>query len=123
VLSTSALSVTFGRYSSSDGSFRLTSKAATSPCLSSRNSVNSRAISVLPTSGRGEQMMKTGVVRIGAFSSEVDTGSRQENASNQESRAPFRFHRNRKGSSAFPPRAASGERHQTQTDSEKGPAA
>src|SRR6185295_15415162 len=33
-----------------------------------------------------------------AFSSEVDTGSRQENASNQESRAPFRFHRNGKGS-------------------------
>src|SRR5437588_3968834 len=34
-----------------------------------------------------------------AFSSEVETGSRQENASNQESRAPFRFHRNGKGSS------------------------
>src|SRR5450432_3320506 len=30
----------------------------------------------------------------GAFSSEVDTGSRQENASNQQSRAPFRFNRN-----------------------------
>src|SRR5881227_3759096 len=29
-----------------------------------------------------------------AFSSEVETGSRQENASNQKSRAPFRFHRN-----------------------------
>jgi len=29
-----------------------------------------------------------------AFSSEVETGSRQENASNQESRAPFRFNRN-----------------------------
>src|SRR6266550_3187737 len=29
-----------------------------------------------------------------AFSSEVETGSRQENASNQESRAPFRFYRN-----------------------------
>jgi catechol 2,3-dioxygenase-like lactoylglutathione lyase family enzyme len=28
----------------------------------------------------------------------VDTGSRQENASNQESRAPFRFNRNGKGS-------------------------
>jgi hypothetical protein len=28
-----------------------------------------------------------------AFSSEVETGSRQENASNQESRAPLRFHR------------------------------
>jgi hypothetical protein len=37
--------------------------------------------------------------RIGAFSSEVETGSRQENASNQESRAPFRFDRNGKGSS------------------------
>src|ERR1700693_288014 len=31
-----------------------------------------------------------------AFSSEVETGSRQENASNQESRAPFRFNRNGK---------------------------
>src|SRR5258708_40246240 len=35
---------------------------------------------------------------IGAFSSEVDTGSRQENASNQESRAQSRFNRNGKGS-------------------------
>src|SRR5258706_15656251 len=34
------------------------------------------------------------------FSSEVETGSRQENASNQESRAPLRFHRSRKGSGA-----------------------
>ncbi|MEH2706307.1 hypothetical protein DXU06_16330 [Bradyrhizobium elkanii] len=33
-----------------------------------------------------------------AFSSEVDTGSREENASKQESRAPFRFHRNGKSS-------------------------
>jgi len=32
-----------------------------------------------------------------AFSSEVETGSRQENASNQESGAPFRFNRNGKG--------------------------
>ena len=29
-----------------------------------------------------------------AFSSEVETGSRQENASNQKPGAPFRFHRN-----------------------------
>jgi hypothetical protein len=36
----------------------------------------------------------------GAFSSEVETGSRQENASNQESRAPFRFNRNGIGSSS-----------------------
>src|SRR5882757_4254877 len=35
---------------------------------------------------------------VRAFSSEVDTGSRQENASKQESGAPFRFHRNGKGS-------------------------
>jgi len=34
-----------------------------------------------------------------AFSSEVETGSRQENASNRESRAPFRFNRSGKGSS------------------------
>jgi hypothetical protein len=34
-----------------------------------------------------------------AFSSEVETGSRQENASNQESRAPFRFIETEKGSS------------------------
>jgi hypothetical protein len=33
-----------------------------------------------------------------AFSSEVGTGSREENASNQESRAPFRFDRNGKSS-------------------------
>ena len=39
---------------------------------------------------------------IRAFSSEVETGSRQENASNQESGAPFRFHRNGKGSSVWP---------------------
>jgi hypothetical protein len=38
-----------------------------------------------------------------AFSSEVETGSRQENASKQESRAPFRFHRNGKGSGAGTP--------------------
>jgi hypothetical protein len=36
--------------------------------------------------------------RSGAFSSEVGTGSRQENASNQKFRAPFRFHRNGRGS-------------------------
>src|SRR5260370_22291373 len=35
-----------------------------------------------------------------AFSSEVEPGSRQEKASNQESRAPFRFDRNGNGSSA-----------------------
>src|SRR6266496_6668508 len=34
-----------------------------------------------------------------AFSSEVDTGSREENASKQNDRAPFRFNRNGKGSS------------------------
>jgi len=34
-----------------------------------------------------------------AFSSEVGSGSRQENASNKESRAPFRSYRNGKGSS------------------------
>jgi hypothetical protein len=33
-----------------------------------------------------------------AFSSEVGTGSREENASKQKTRAPFRFHRNGKGS-------------------------
>src|SRR5450631_1324137 len=38
-----------------------------------------------------------------AFSSEVETGSRQENASNQESGAPFRFYRNGKGSSRQAP--------------------
>src|SRR3984893_12358225 len=36
--------------------------------------------------------------RFSAFSSEVETGSRQERASNQESRAPLRFHRSGKGS-------------------------
>src|ERR1700729_2585377 len=33
-----------------------------------------------------------------AFSSEVDTGSREENASKQKSRARFRFNQNRIGS-------------------------
>src|SRR3954465_912422 len=37
-----------------------------------------------------------------AFSSEVDTGSREENASKQKDRAPFRFHRNGKGSRQQP---------------------
>ena len=40
-----------------------------------------------------------------AFSSEVDAGSREENASKQESGAPFRFNRNGKSSGA--PRFAS----------------
>ncbi|OMI14381.1 hypothetical protein BSN85_05680 [Bradyrhizobium brasilense] len=35
---------------------------------------------------------------VKAFSSEVDPGSREENASKQESRAPFRCNRNGKGS-------------------------
>src|ERR1700678_1075863 len=38
--------------------------------------------------------------RTRAFSSEVDTGSREENASNKELEPPFRFHRNGKGSTA-----------------------
>jgi hypothetical protein len=37
-------------------------------------------------------------VCIRAFSSEVDTGSREENASNEEVEPPFRFYRNGKGS-------------------------
>src|SRR5258707_2824745 len=45
-----------------------------------------------------------GVAIARAFSSEVDTGSRQENASNQESRAPFRFYRNGKDSGVNPDR-------------------
>jgi hypothetical protein len=36
--------------------------------------------------------------RARAFSSEVDTGSREENASEYGDRAPFRFDRNGKGS-------------------------
>jgi hypothetical protein len=42
---------------------------------------------------------KLALLGLRAFSSEVETGSRQENASKQESRAPFRFNRNGKGSS------------------------
>jgi hypothetical protein len=54
--------------------------------------------------GFGEKSLHVGRDPFGgveprAFSSEVETGSRQENASNQESRAPFRFSRNGKGSS------------------------
>jgi hypothetical protein len=33
-------------------------------------------------------------MRFRAFSSEVDTGSREENASNKEAEPPFRFNRN-----------------------------
>src|ERR1700682_4575907 len=36
--------------------------------------------------------------RSRAFSSEVDTGSREENASNKKIEPPFRFNRNGKGS-------------------------
>jgi hypothetical protein len=36
--------------------------------------------------------------RIGAFSNEVATGSREENASNKGVEPPFRFNRNGKGS-------------------------
>jgi hypothetical protein len=35
---------------------------------------------------------------VRAFSSEVDTGSREENASNKGVEPPFRFNRNGKGS-------------------------
>src|SRR5271163_3006719 len=41
------------------------------------------------------------VSTIRAFSSEVDTGSREENASNKEVEPPFRFNRNGKGSCAL----------------------
>jgi hypothetical protein len=41
-----------------------------------------------------------------AFSSEVDTGSRKDNASRPNDRAPFRFHRNGKGSSLLRSRSA-----------------
>jgi malonate transporter and related proteins len=44
-----------------------------------------------------------------AFSSEVDTGSRQENASKQESRAPFRFNRNGNGASVSFPATSSAQ--------------
>jgi dihydrofolate synthase/folylpolyglutamate synthase len=47
----------------------------------------------LPTSSRTEKVFGTR-----AFSSEVGTGSREENASEQKTRAPFRFNRNGKGS-------------------------
>jgi hypothetical protein len=47
----------------------------------------------------GMSIQESGADRAArAFSSEVDTGSREENASKQEARAPFRFHRNGKGS-------------------------
>ena len=53
---------------------------------------------------------QSGAGPSGAFSSEVETGSRQENASKQESRAPFRFHRNGKGLARAIPVAQLGER-------------
>ena len=61
------------------------------PILSPRRhrSANAAAAPRLPAPPR----------RSRAFSSEVGTGSRQENASKQKTRAPFRFHRNGIGSS------------------------
>src|SRR6266496_4152029 len=47
----------------------------------------------IPTGTRSKRFA---IARSKAFSSEVEPGSRQENASNQESRAPFRFNRNGK---------------------------
>ena len=53
----------------------------------------------------GERLMPVGFgIQKGtsvarAFSSEVDIGSREENASKHKDRAPFRFNRNGKGSS------------------------
>ncbi|PJG51362.1 hypothetical protein CVM73_31385 [Bradyrhizobium forestalis] len=44
---------------------------------------------------------------IRAFSSEVDTGSHEENASKCESNAPFRFHRN--GALAKPAHGRAGQ--------------
>jgi hypothetical protein len=41
--------------------------------------------------GHAEKLLPLLRARIRAFSSEVETGSRQENASNQESRACFDF--------------------------------
>src|ERR1700730_13167730 len=48
---------------------------------------------------QGDGSCASVAAKIRAFSSEVETGSRQENASNQEFRAPLRFHRSGKGSS------------------------
>ena len=70
-----------------------TSPSATPATRSRRSSRNARKKRSLAAQrrrgGRGAR----------AFSSEVETGSRQENASNQKSGAPFRFHRNGRGSS------------------------
>ena len=62
-----------------------------------RYSFRSRFIAGFPraltASGRPERRSRSWRTNR-AFSSEVDTGSRQENASNQKPRAPFRFYRN-----------------------------
>src|SRR5258706_11516279 len=63
---------------------------------------------------------------IRAFSSEslprtrsgVETGSRQENASSQESRAPFRSYRNGKGSRAFSSEVETGSRQENASNQE-----
>src|ERR1700686_2455347 len=47
---------------------------------------------------QGDGSCASVAAKIRAFSSEVETGSREENASNQEFRAPLRFHRSGKGS-------------------------
>jgi hypothetical protein len=54
--------------------------------------------SCAPVNSASQGSCRFCAARSRAFSSEVETGSRQQNASNQESRAPFRFHRNGKGS-------------------------
>src|SRR5271170_3070591 len=47
-----------------------------------------------------------------AFSSEADAGSREENASKQKPKAPFRFYENGKGSRAFSSKADAGSREE-----------
>jgi hypothetical protein len=76
-------------------------RGATSPNLPGDRSRRAGLTSALGSVGRQRVVGHyLGAGSASAFSGEVDTGSREENASKQESRAPFRFSRNGKGSSA-----------------------
>jgi hypothetical protein len=55
------------------------------PFVAPANAATTMAVKKAPVANRGSVLMMTG--KPGAFSSEVDTGSREENASKQKIRA------------------------------------
>ncbi len=71
-----AVTVQSGRKCASETGFGLTSNAATGWPSKTKNSVSRRAIRVLPTRGRGEQTMKTGVRRLSCACRSPEAASR-----------------------------------------------